>query len=74
MKSGLLWYDAAPNTTLDKKITDAVNRYREKFGTMPNTAFVNEKDYTPDLAVREVKVTPKRTILPNHVWVGVSEK
>ncbi len=74
MKSGLLWYDASSNP-LDRKIADAIKRYQEKFGIAPNTIFVNEKDYRPETTTPpHVRVSAKRTILPNHVWVGTSDK
>ena len=74
MKSGLLWYDASPNRTLDKKIEDAARRYAEKFGQAPNMCFVNPKDVQKleaDKLKVNVKVSSKPTILPNHIWLGV---
>lgn len=73
MKSGLLWYDASANP-IDRKIADAVKRYQEKFGTAPNTCFVNEKDFKPETALPHLRIAARQTILPNHVWVGISEK
>ena len=72
MKSGLLWYDASSNP-IEHKIADAAKRYYEKFGIKPNTCFVNDKDFTPAAALAPLKIAPMRTILPNHVWVGVSD-
>ncbi|MGE5140029.1 MAG: hypothetical protein ACM3JD_11245 [Rudaea sp.] len=74
MKSGLLWYDASASP-IDRKIADAVKRYKEKFGVAPNTCFVNDKDFKPDATMPpQLRIAAKHTILPNHVWVGVSEK
>jgi hypothetical protein len=73
MKSGLLWYDASSNP-IERKIADAAKRYYDKFGIKPDTCFVNEKDLTPGAALAQIKITPKRTILPNHVWVGLANK
>ena len=70
MKSGLLWYDAKSNY-IETKIENAAKRYQEKFGTAPNVAFVNPKDVegkTPQ--VKGITITPKATIMPNHIWVG----
>ncbi len=78
MKSGLLWYDASASP-IDRKIADAVKRYQEKFGVIPNTCFVNDKDLKPETdpaglrgELTHLRIAGKRTILPNHVWVGVS--
>ena len=70
MKSGLLWYDSS-SSYMEKKIEQAAKRYKEKFGTAPNLAFVNPKDYV-NIKVKGITVTPKATILPNHIWLGVS--
>lgn len=72
MKSGLLWYDASSNP-IEVKIADAAKRYLDKFGIKPNTCFVNDKDYAPGASIPHLNVAPKRTILPNHVWIGVRE-
>lgn len=74
MKSGLLWYDASASP-IDRKIADAVKRYQEKFGVAPNTCFVNDKDYRADASHSpQLRIAAKQTILPNHIWVGVSDK
>ncbi len=73
MKSGLLWYDASASP-IDRKIADAVRRYQEKFGVSPNTCFVNDKDFKPETELPHLRIAAKQTILPNHVWVGLSDK
>ncbi len=76
MKSGLLWYDAAPNISTKRKIEDAMRRYQEKFGASPNMCFVNPKalsDLPADELKDKVKIAAKPTILPNHFWVGISK-
>jgi hypothetical protein len=72
MKSGLLWYDASVNT-IEKKIAEASKRYKEKFGVEPNTCFVNPVDLKTKPDVTRIKVLAKPTILPNHLWLGISE-
>ena len=72
MKSGLLWYDASSNP-IERKIADAAKRYYEKFGVRPNTVFVNDKDFRADAEIPQMHVAAKRTILPNHVWVGLRD-
>lgn len=72
MKSGLLWYDASQNT-IDVKIQQAAKRYQEKFGAAPNLAFVNPKDIKdPAVRVLNITIKTKETIMPNHVWLGIS--
>lgn len=72
MKSGLLWYDASIKS-IDIKIEQAAQRYKQKFGVAPNMAFVNPKDLRGDLNVQNIEVRSKPTIMPNHIWLGVSK-
>lgn len=72
MKSGLLWYDNS-SAFIENKIEQAAKRYQEKFGQMPNVAFVNPKDEPKDQKVKNILVKSKATIMPNHIWLGMSE-
>lgn len=71
MKWGLLWYDDSAND-ITVKIMRAAARYQEKFGVMPDTCFVNPKDVPPAASVQGIHIKSKNTIMPNHVWLGVS--
>lgn len=70
MKSGLLWYDPKSSNIQDK-IQAAARRYQEKFGIVPNIAFVNPADLQPGARVKNIKIQSKQTILPNYIWLGV---
>ena len=72
MKSGLLWYD---NSTQDMtaKILQAAARYQQKFGVKPDTCFVNPKDAPHTASVQGIHIKSKHTIMPNHIWLGVSK-
>ncbi len=84
MKSGLLCYDADPRKPLRDKIEEAAQRYYEKFGVRPNTCFVNpsalpsvqpaasSSEAQPISPVPTLQVSARSTILPNHIWLGVS--
>jgi len=41
MQIGLLWYDDDPQRTLEAKIGRAADRYREKYGRLPDTCYVH---------------------------------
>jgi hypothetical protein len=75
MKSGLLWYDNAKKPIWDK-IEDAAKRYKDKFGIPPDTCFVNPHDLDHETKPRpgiKIQVASKSTIMPNHIWLGVSK-
>ena len=72
MKSGLLWYDASAQD-MTAKILQAAARYQQKFGVKPDTCFVNPKDAPHAASVQGIHIKSKTTIMPNHIWLGVSE-
>jgi hypothetical protein len=78
MQVGLLWFDNDPRRALSVKVTDAATRYREKFGSQPDTCYVNQTELNgPGLVLavpgndkRKLRVVPAFNILPSHFWVG----
>ena len=74
LKIGLLWYDDDPRRDLDQKITDAVQRFVEKFGVTPDLCYVHPS--TASQEVEEVGTVQLKTVpyvLPNHFLIGLSE-
>jgi len=41
METGLLWYDDDPQRPLEAKISLAAERYRAKYGRLPDTCYVH---------------------------------
>jgi len=41
MQTGLLWYDDDPQRPLEAKISLAAERYRDKYGRLPDTCYVH---------------------------------
>jgi hypothetical protein len=69
---GLLWYDADPRRKAEAKIGDAVERYEEKFGGLPNVCHVSpETCQALGDEVDGIGVVANRWIRPNHFWLGV---
>ena len=42
MQVGLLWFDSDPVRGVAAKAVEAARRYREKFGAVPDTCYVNQ--------------------------------
>jgi len=75
MRIGLLWYDNDPKKTLEQRVREAMERYREKFGRAPNTCYIHPADLNGHtLALEGVRVLAASNILRNHVWVGYDEE
>ncbi len=80
MNVGMLWFDNDPKTTLTAKIHQAAEHYRTKYGRMPDLCLVNPSMLSkpsPELVEGQdgkITIRPLRSILPNHLWIGVDEK
>jgi hypothetical protein len=85
MNIGMLWFDNDPKTDLATKIEHAAEYYRKKYGKRPNLCFIHpsmappqpEASQSQDGATAvftsgnvEVRIT--RSVLPNHLWIGVN--
>ena len=72
MNTGMLWYDNDKKRDLAEKVTRAADYYRAKFGAQPTDCYVRAlPDGTP-LLVGAIRLHASRTVLPNHLWLGVS--
>ena len=82
MQTGLLWFDSDPSRELAAKVEDAARRYREKFGVMPDTCYVNNAALVGGerpmrlnaLGGSVLRVVPAGNILQHHFWVGVEDR
>lgn len=73
MQIGLLWYDD-DKTELAVKISQAVKRYRERFGAEPNVCYVNPKSLAScEQRVEEIAVRTSSRVLKHHLWIGQEE-
>jgi hypothetical protein len=84
MEIGLLWYDNDPRRTLEDKIGQAAQRYREKYGRWPNTCYVHPQavaepaEQGQEMACRlkgsrtTIQVLSAPNILLHHLWLGES--
>ena len=85
MQTGLLWYDDDPQRPLEAKISLAAERYRDKYGRLPDTCYVHPQAVagrpTGTLQVTcrpaaaapgngTVRIVSAPYILVNHFWLG----
>ena len=73
MKIGLLWWNDDPKATLDAKIQGAAAYYAKKYGNIPNVCYVNPAQQGTLEKAGEIAIRTHRSILPNHLWIGVEE-
>ena len=82
MKTGMMWFDNDPKKPLTRKIEEAADYYKKKFGQTPTTAFVSPKALGEEqvrvgggilVESNGMRVNSMRAILPAHLWIGVEE-
>jgi hypothetical protein len=73
MNLGMLWFDNDPKTELAEKIKTASTYYRKKYGSSPNLCVVNPNMTNgKKLNAGNVEVETSKSILPNHLWIGIN--
>ena len=70
MKIGMMWMDSS-DLPLETKVRQAVEYYRNKFGSTPTKIMCNPKDY---VECKEFAITTSRFIRINHLWLGIGEE
>lgn len=70
---GLLWMDDS-EVAVTKKVEDAAQRYRVRFGTPATLCYANPADVPEGLVVKGIRVEPRRNILRHHFLVGCDAK
>jgi hypothetical protein len=73
IQDGLLWFDDNPARSVGDKIERAVQRYQQKYSRMPDVCYVHPKELQESglQQVGDTKVTPSKSVLPYHFWLGV---
>jgi hypothetical protein len=71
------------NRSLEEKVRRAADRYRHKYGRMPNLCLINPSlavgaeignPVSSDLStVDEIELRTAPNILPHHFWLGTAE-
>lgn len=79
MKVGLLWFDDDPRKQLEEKVLRAATHYERKYGQPPNLCFVHPGTFNGNgkkgrLRANGVEIRSGRSILPDHFWLGISDK
>jgi len=73
MNIGMLWFDNDIKADLSTKVQRAADYYRTKYGRTPNVCFVHPSMLpTPVNQAAGVELRTSRSVLPNHLWLGIS--
>jgi hypothetical protein len=71
MQEGMLWFDNDRKASLAAKVKRAAEYYRNKYGQTPNACHIHLSK--KEKAIGRIKLTPSRTVQPNHFWIGVDD-
>jgi hypothetical protein len=72
MNVGMLWFDNDPQADLETKINRAAGYYEKKYGLTPDLCYVHPsmvKNIT--LKTSAIDIQTNRSLLPNHLWIGI---
>ena len=86
MNIGMLWFDNDAKCELSGKIERAVTYYQKKYGRRPDICFIhpcmlnsngsieekNGEKPKPILIAGNVEIRTSRSVLPNHLWIGIN--
>ena len=67
----LAWFDDSTKKKPQEKIAEAVSRYKEKFGRLPNVVLVHHEEVSE---YPEIDIRPSPYVGHNNFWVGFDEK
>lgn len=71
MKTGMLWFDNDPKTSLAEKVARAADYYHHKYGREPDLCLINPSMVEGETREsRKVAIRPYRPVLPGHLWIG----
>ncbi len=69
-----VWYDDNPKKSVNVKIDEAILRYKQKYGTVPNVCMVSEKTQSNEVdgvaTHLGIKVRTAKTVPQNYFWIG----
>ena len=76
MKIAMLWFDSSKDE-FTLKLNRAAEYYFKKYDKHPNTCLVHPSSFDPkkkELKIGEITVRPLKSVLLNHIWIGIEEK
>jgi hypothetical protein len=75
MKTGMLWYDNNPKSTLEEKIIRAVEYYKKQYGDTPTLCYVSTEAglKSSEEVLGGLTVRINKTLHPKHIWIGFKE-
>jgi hypothetical protein len=75
MEIGMMWRVNNTAESLTDKIKEAADYYSNKYGSVPDTCFINPAMLKESqVEIVGISIRPYRPILPNCLWIGNEDK
>lgn len=72
MENGELFFIENIQQDLEGKILWAADSFKRKYGQAPTLCLVHPSLLRARKNIGRVRLEPKKSILPNYLWIGVS--
>ncbi|MGI8689800.1 MAG: hypothetical protein ACR2M3_14590 [Thermomicrobiales bacterium] len=69
----LIWFDNDRKRPLRAKVEAAAERYRERFGVVPELVLLNPAQAGEQEQIAGIPVRPTPLVSPNHLYIGVED-
>jgi hypothetical protein len=69
----LVWYDGDRKRPLRAKVEAAVERYQERFGTVPELILLNPAQAGDTEEIAGIPIRTTLLVSPNHLYIGREE-
>lgn len=70
--TGFMYWDNRTTKTITEKVIECAGLYEKRYGEKANQVFISPKNWDENILVDGITVLPLRSILPDHLWVGVN--
>ena len=72
MNIGMMWLMATDDKrmTSEMEINNAVQHYKNKYGTTPDTCHINPIHMNETPEIKGLSVVLDADIMPKHLWIG----
>lgn len=71
--TGLMWSADAPGEAISITLANGLARFRERFGCLPDTVYLNERQFDLAGEVAGLRLRPAKNVLKNTVFLTREE-
>lgn len=73
-----VWFDDSPKKSINKKIDEAILRYKQKYGKAPNVCMLSDKTRMDDFSGLKkefgIEIRTAKNVPQNYFWIAREAK